>query len=528
MQQSLKTIFIVLKTHGFALLVLFLGLHFVLFSSIGWDLEYFPGDAGDARFNNYILEHGYRYISGDESTFWNARFMYPEGNVIAYSDNLIGTLPIYSFFRFMSLDRETSFQFWVILIFCLNFFCSYSFLRWLSNNVYAASIGAYIFTFSIAIQSQMAHAQTFPRFLIPLAIWAALLFFKDLNPRYYFYAVMACVGQFYAGIYLGFMLAIPIAILLLLVLIARYEKLLERIRSWRWTVAVIASTVLSVLLMLVLMRPYIELAKGIDNLAYDKISHSIPTLYSYFYGIKGSTWEIFEGLCSEYPEFWNHRIFPGGIAMLSFLVLPLILLIRKLRRLNIDPKVVLLVITGSLTVLFFVRIGEWSLYEALYNLPGFKSMRSLTRIINIELIFFAISTPLVLSMLLSKFNKAPLMIMIILILGLTMYDNKIAPEWTSRTLKSDIQMRHQELKSKMRHIQLGTLVSYEPTKFEVPINFYHIDMMIVSQDLYLKTINAYTARLPKEFIPYGQNPTAENRQHWLASRGISEKVYVVK
>ena len=39
------------------------------------DFSKIPGDLGDARFNNYILEHGHRYLTGEVSSFWDAPFI---------------------------------------------------------------------------------------------------------------------------------------------------------------------------------------------------------------------------------------------------------------------------------------------------------------------------------------------------------------------------------------------------------------------------------------------------------------------
>ena len=51
------------------------------------NLSSIPGDRGDARFNLYLLEHSYKYVSGQESGFWDVGFFYPHQNVLAYSDN---------------------------------------------------------------------------------------------------------------------------------------------------------------------------------------------------------------------------------------------------------------------------------------------------------------------------------------------------------------------------------------------------------------------------------------------------------
>ena len=78
---------------------LVLGLCFFTFKIIGFDFSYFPGDLGDGRLNLYFLEHAHKFFTGKISSFWEAPFMYPEPNVTAYSDNLLGSAPIYSFFE---------------------------------------------------------------------------------------------------------------------------------------------------------------------------------------------------------------------------------------------------------------------------------------------------------------------------------------------------------------------------------------------------------------------------------------------
>jgi hypothetical protein len=79
------------------------------------------GDLGDSRFNMYVLEDGYRWLTGLDKSFWSAPFFYPAPNVIAYSDNHLGSLLFYSAFRLLGQGRETAFQLWVVTIFTLNY-----------------------------------------------------------------------------------------------------------------------------------------------------------------------------------------------------------------------------------------------------------------------------------------------------------------------------------------------------------------------------------------------------------------------
>ena len=45
------------------------GYYFIVRNMVGPELNHFPGDMGDARFNVYILEHGYRFLSGNGTSY---------------------------------------------------------------------------------------------------------------------------------------------------------------------------------------------------------------------------------------------------------------------------------------------------------------------------------------------------------------------------------------------------------------------------------------------------------------------------
>ena len=133
-------------SYAFVAGLLLIGLYQVPLKTLG-GFEYMPGDMGDTRLNNFFLEHGYRFLGGDEKSFWDAPFMFPEKRALTYSDNHLGTLGFYAFFRTLGFDRETAFQWWFLLLFVLNYLSSFICLsKWKSNKV-LASIGAYFSAF---------------------------------------------------------------------------------------------------------------------------------------------------------------------------------------------------------------------------------------------------------------------------------------------------------------------------------------------------------------------------------------------
>src|SRR5512137_326545 len=85
-----------------------LGLGLVILRPLGSQLAFVPGDLGDARFNNYVLEHFYRFITGLTGDYWNAPFFFPFQRTMAFSDNLLGSAPFYALFRWAGLDMATA------------------------------------------------------------------------------------------------------------------------------------------------------------------------------------------------------------------------------------------------------------------------------------------------------------------------------------------------------------------------------------------------------------------------------------
>ena len=159
-------------------LFMFLGLYFGVMPYFHWDLSHIPGDYGDARFNYYVLEHGYSYLSGKISEYWNAPFMYPYKNVMALSDNLLGTLPIYALFRFFNADVESSYQYWIITLFVLNYWSCYYVLKKLGCHTVVAAGCSFIYGFGLYNHGQIFHIQVFPRFIAPLTIYWAIRFIQ--------------------------------------------------------------------------------------------------------------------------------------------------------------------------------------------------------------------------------------------------------------------------------------------------------------------------------------------------------------
>jgi hypothetical protein len=140
-----------LRSLAWPLLFLTVGIYSLPLSAMGPDLSRIPGDLGDARLNNYVLEHGFRWLAGRDPSFWDAPFFFPAANVIAFSDSHLGTLLLYAGLRTLGLDREGAFQAWVLVLSSLNYIACFLVLRRLSLGTLGAAAGAFVFSFSLPV-----------------------------------------------------------------------------------------------------------------------------------------------------------------------------------------------------------------------------------------------------------------------------------------------------------------------------------------------------------------------------------------
>jgi hypothetical protein len=178
---------------------------------LGWRFDHLPGDGIDNRLNNFVLEHGYRYLTGRVEGFWDAPAFYPVPRMTACSDAHIGLLPAYSGFRSAGLAPERAFQAWFVLGFVLNYGSAVWVLRRLGVGIAGTAAGASLFTFGVPVVGQLMHAQLLPRFLVPPAVWFGWTFLRAPR-RGRLVACLACVvAQFYVSVYIGILLAAMLA-----------------------------------------------------------------------------------------------------------------------------------------------------------------------------------------------------------------------------------------------------------------------------------------------------------------------------
>lgn len=508
------------------------GLWMVPLAIFGPDRALIPGDLGDARFNNYILEHFHRYITGQTGAFWDAPFMYPWKNVIALSDNLLGTAPFYSAFRSLGFSREGAFQLWLASLFALNYWCCLIALRKWAGNLVLAACAAYIFAFGIYNIGQINNVQVFPKFMAPLAL---LFLWKHLETgswKWLLWTMLATVYQFYCGVYIGFILVYALFFLFIGHLIAyRKPSFLLRFRNRRFAGNWVLMLVVGAVLLAPMMRHYLAVPSDVGHRNFGDIAASIPRPTSYFFTHPAAlSWRALSRVgVDAFPQWWSHFHFIGALPWITLGATPFLLFSKRLQP---AERHVLIGIGSALVLstLFCLDMGGFSLYKFVFMLPGFSVLRAIDRYINVQVLFFLFLFAAVLR---PVFRKPWAALALGLLLPvLVVQDNRWEVGWLKRFDKWDSVRMVQDVE---RRIIRGTLaegsfdaIAYEPpmpiiTNFEehhFNVITTQVSAMLAAQELGVSTVNAYTGGYPGNYISFFDNMDHRTMADWCAFNHI--------
>lgn len=295
---------------------LVLSLWLIVIAPMGPDLSMIPGDIGDARFNNFVLEHFYRWLIGKEAGFWDARIFYPVPKTIAFSDSFLGNGWFYAFFRLTGSDRETAFQYWYIFGFCLNYLAAAYVLMRLNFKPVAIATGAFFFTFGIPVLVREGHAQLVYRFPVPLACLMLWSFFQNPRFRSLLSVGFWLVWQFFLSIYLGFFLAMLLTVIALLLPLSLSDcTFRQRITAWplrlksAWAAANILGRLATIAVfcallaaLYLLFRPYLWVSTEYGfTRSWEEVSSMLPRWQSYLIADLVSWWQPISSQFTDIP-----------------------------------------------------------------------------------------------------------------------------------------------------------------------------------------------------------------------------------
>jgi len=361
-------------------LALMLAHHTVLLSG----LRVIHGDEGDARFVHYVLEHGFRLLRGEaaHARFWDAPFFHPAANTIAYSDPLLGVLPLYAVWRAMGMPPDTAFQFWAFSVTSLNFLAALWLLRkGFGASSGAAMVGAVLFAAGASRINQANHPQLLPQFYCVLAVGALLALARpDLSRRagagWAALLVAACVAQLYAGFYWGWFLGFFLVLtgLVALGFSDTRARLLQGLRTHGLALLVWGG--LGVVLLLPLVQHSLTAVREVGLRSFGEAEGMVPRFTTWFhmgdanwlYGWTGALRPF-----ARIPVEGEHRVGLG--------VLTLVLAGAGLWQARARPAARLLMGVVLVTVLIATRYrgGLTPWWWVFHGFPGASAVRAVCR-----------------------------------------------------------------------------------------------------------------------------------------------------
>ena len=495
-----------IKNYGWILLFFIIGFGSIVFS-FGKNFLRVPGDLGDARFNNYILEHFYQRIIQRAPDYWNAPMFYPYPLATAFSDNLLGSAPFYTAIRIFGFSRETAFQGWFLFGFVLNYIVSAYVLKKVKLQSISVATGAFLFTFGLPMLAQEGHPQLIYRFCIPAACYFLYDFSDKPKLKTVFFLMAAIIWQFYLTIYMGFFLLLLIVVMVFMIPLS--DSSINIIKFWfvrirsAWNhsrgsqkVWLITGLILLAATLLQLFLPYLQVTKLYHfSRGSDEIKTMLPRLSSYLLSDNSALWRLGRNNFKDLPMRHEHQLFPG-LAAASLLLIGL--LWKKT-----DEKIPFLQIHAtSLLIIFFITfsVNEKSLYFLLLKIPGYNSIRAVTRIQLVLLwplaVYIAFVTDRIVRLNSSIFRiKAALGLILVLMISESVFFSH------STYSKIEGQKRVDSLR-KIAEYSLKKAKKPDPVllihgKAGDPWQITALDAMLTAQELGVPLINGYSGNAPE-------------------------------
>jgi hypothetical protein len=421
-------------------------------------------DLGDARMNNYVLEHGYRWLTGAHPSFWDPPIFFPAKNVAAYTDVLLGAAPIYWLWRLVGFLPDTAFQLWMLCLSTLNF---WMFRLWLRRGLgfeeTAAAAGSFLFAFASYRMAQISHIQLYTHFFTILALFALM---RGWIPLFW----AAAVAQVYAGFYLGWLMAVGFALVACLRPRETW-RVIRKTNPWVWGVGALAAAALTY----PLVSHSLEAARTVGYRVYEGMD--LPRPWSWFY-LGPESW--------LYGWLYRIDLFRSIPFQLEhYLGLGLVTTAAALYGLRGGGRWLLAASTAS--ALLAVAVTRWtvefSLWKWIYPwIPGADGLRALPRVALLLLIPLCVGF----ARTVGKWQWG------VALLALAILEQgRAAPSFDKLAARVDVE----QIAGKVDRVACASFL-YDPKVRREPEFKLQIDAMWASLETGVPTVNGYSGNFP--------------------------------
>lgn len=274
-------------------------------------------ERSDTLFFNYVLEHQLTQLTTPHAvgTFWSPAFFHPTTGALAYSESMIGTLPLYAALRAL-LAPTTAYQVWAMVLLAADCLAMIWLLRRLGVRPLLAAVGGFVFAFGLPRTGHLYQQHLFPQFWTPIAFAALIGFLRHPRWRDWLLLAAAVVAQLLSSLHLGWFLGFGLAVWTI-VWLAMDGGARARVWSWsrergRWT-GMLGAAALAALVVVAVLGPYLEATRTRGVRDDGQVTIFGPRPQSWLAAPRAS---IYGGLTPTLdrdaaPFFYEHELFPG-------------------------------------------------------------------------------------------------------------------------------------------------------------------------------------------------------------------------
>jgi hypothetical protein len=290
---------------------------------------------------------------------WQLPCLVPEPNMLATTDPLLGGAVLYAPLYWLTGKPVLAFNLWVMLLTGLNFLSAYVVARRLLRGMIPALFCAVLFAFAYVRMVHNDHWHLWPHFPTPLVFLAAVRLAEGGGWRWALAAGLGLASQFYLSMYLGYMAALMVAILLLTLLFHTPTRFIE----WRFLMRLALAGSVAAIGLAPLIPPYHWAAKRWGGWNWELTADQMPAWRHYFTGWEG-----------------ERTTYVGYVAILLFGVGAIGLVRQALRR-PARTRFWCISSVVLVAVLACITVNHFGMYRLLYRfVPGFNALRSSARL----------------------------------------------------------------------------------------------------------------------------------------------------
>lgn len=485
----------------------------VWFGMVGLVLAHYPmlfsgfrliqTDPGDTRFNNYVLEHTYRWLLAmpGHRDFWSPPMFYPARGTLAYGDLLLSFAPLYWFLRALVKEPDTAFQGWMLAVSGLNYVASYLFFRrCFALDVVPSALAALLFSFGSSRIAQLGHQQLLPQVYVISALVAIGMLFRaqavpSSSRTVVFWMGVFCgslVLQIYGGFYNAWFLILLLAVGAVAAVFDRKQRdlILSLVRAHLPAIVGLASV--SLIATLPAVIGYVGAAQEVGFRKYKAVFELLPPWQAWFYMGRDSLlygWIAASGLLTV-PNGSEHCL---GVGLIT--VLAAAYGLHSARR---SPAVrILTVLAGMIIAVTTVLPGGFSLWEIVYRVvPGAQAIRAVSRLGIFLLIPVALGVGLATQRLLKGGHRWATAAVALLCVAEQVH---VTPAYDKYAIRADVAQLGQSIDPGCE----AFLFTPRDPQRRMPFWRVQLDAMWASLDVGIPTVNGYSGNLPRgwEFYP---------------------------